>query len=274
MRITNFVTLISVLIVFSPLNSLAQGPIGGFMPKAGELDVAAAYSYESFDTYFLEEGSEARNLITRSYNLFAEYGLNANSALVATLPYIYTQDDNRGLQDASLWLKYRNSYSQAATGTHSVITAVGLSFPLSNYPVDNSAAIGRRATVFQGRLVYQFNHESGWFIHGQSGIDFQIAPDALAAWPLLVRTGFGGPYFYVEAWYELVRSLETSEQGAAAIGGTGSNWNRLGATLYIPLTPWFGLVGGGAYILSGSFIGQATRWNVGGVWKINARQSD
>ncbi len=270
MKKTSYFYCVAICCFYFP-HLFAQGPISGFMPQRGELAVALAYSYESFDRYFQAEGAIDRDLIIRSYNAYVEYGINEYSSLVGTLPYIYTTGDNRGLQDASLWLKYRSSYAEVPTGTSSFITAVGLSVPVSNYPTEGEGAIGQRATIFQGRLVYQFNHESGWFISGQSGLDFQLAPESVAVWPLLIRTGFGARYFYLEGWLELVRSLDNSDAMATAIANAASSWTRTGGTLYVPITPWLGVVGGGAYVLSGEFIGQATRWNLGMVWKFLPR---
>ena len=91
-----------------------------------------------------------------------------------------------------------------AHATSRFFTAVGLSVPVGDYETDGIAALGQRATVFQGRLAYQFQHDDGWFLHAQSGIDFQIAPEAQSAWPLLLRTGYGGKYFYTRNQSTLV----------------------------------------------------------------------
>ncbi|MCB9293513.1 MAG: hypothetical protein H6559_10370 [Lewinellaceae bacterium] len=50
-------------------------------------------------------------------------------------------------------------------------------------------------------------------------------------------------------------------------GGSGSQWLRIGGTLYVPVIVSIGLVFGGARILSGRNIGLSTRWNAGVVYR-------
>lgn len=257
-----------ILLFLFPFFLYGQGPISGFRAPEGEIAVALTYSTESFDTYLQPTGNEDRELTAVSYNLFMEAATGSRTSVVLTLPYVETDATNRGLQDASVWLKYLNFQKINRLKTTNVFTAVGLTFPIGNYPTDNPAAIGQQATVFQGRLAYQLRHESGWFINAISGIDFQIAPDSRAAWPLLLRGGFGGPWLYVEAWYELMQSLEAGTSGSTSLAGTGSSWNRVGTTFYVPIRPWVGVTLGGAWILSGEFIGQSSRLNFGTVFKL------
>lgn len=247
----------------------AQGPISGFRQELGTTALAITYSQERYDQYFNAQGKEDRALEATSYSLFIEAATGPKTSLVATLPYIRTNNQNAGLQDASLWIKYLNLQKVQTRSLHNVFTAVGLSFPIGNYPIDNPAAIGQKASVFQTRLVYQFQHEQGWFLNAASGIDFQFSPSGQAAIPLLLRTGYGGPYFYVEAWWELVSAINGQNAGTnLALAGTASSWSRLGATLYVPLRPWLGITLGGAWILSGQHIGQSSRLNIGSVFQL------
>jgi hypothetical protein len=178
---------------------------------------------------------------------------------------------NKGWQDASLWLKYRNERTEHPLGFHNLITAVGLSFPLSSYPNDNPAAIGRRAATFHGRFLWQYEARYGWFEHVQSGLDFQFSPVAQAALPILVRGGIGTARYYVDAWVEHYQSLNSNADNGNLAAGTGSTWTRMGGTFYVPITPYFGAFLGGAYILGGQNIGKATRWNAGGVFRLGAK---
>jgi hypothetical protein len=241
----------------------AQGPISGFLPRAGQLQFAANYSIESYDTYLRADDAIDQALDSRSYSLFAEYGLAEHNSLVVTLPYVDNGSDNRAWQDAALWFKYRNLRREVDHGQHTLLTAVGLTFPVGNYAADTPLAIGRRATVFGGRLVWQYQDYNGWFLQVQSGIDFQVAPDAAAAWPLLLRAGWGTPWFYVEGWLENYAALETTGNSGNLAAGVQSSWLRTGGTLYFPVRPWLGVQGGWAYMLDGAFIGQSTRWFTG-----------
>lgn len=249
---------------------LAQGPISGFATPKGEVVFALNYAYEDYDRYFLaeDEGEEDRELAVTSYSLFVEAGLSENTSIVASLPYLSTGPDNQGLQDASLWVKYQNIKSVTPDGQHNLFTAVGLTFPVSGYATGEPDAIGNQATVFNGRLAYQYRHNSGAFISAVSGLDFQISPESQLAWPFLLRGGYGGRFFYLEGWVELVRALDGRNLNRSAVAGTGSSWNRLGATLYVPITSALGLNAGGAWITGGELIGASSRYNVGVVAKL------
>lgn len=250
----------------------AQGPISGFMPQPGQLDVAYTYSQEKFEQFYNELGTRIpRNLTSRSHNLFLEYGMNAHSSLVLTAPHINNGGTNQGWQDGSLWLKYRNQRKERPQGFHNLITAVGLSFPLSNYANDNPAAIGRRATTFNGRFLWQYEARYGWFLHIQSGIDFQFVPIAQSAIPLLIRGGLGTSWFYADLWFEHYQSLNGSPADGQLVAGTGSTWTRLGATLYFPIRPWVGWVGGITQVVGGRNIGASLRWNTGFVFRLRTK---
>lgn len=247
----------------------AQGPISGFPAQKGETALAINYSIEKYDTYFLPQGvAEKREVETISYSLFVETGLSENTSLVFTLPWMRTNDRQGSLQDGSAWIKYMNLDRRSGRSASRVFTAVGLSLPVGDYETTGVAALGQRATVFQGRLVYQLQHDDGWFLHAQSGIDFQFAPEAQSSWPLLLRTGYGGKYFYTEAWVEFVTALESGSGVQTATGGTGSSWRRVGGVLYFPVRPWVGLNFGGAWVLSGEYIGQSSRLNAGLVFNL------
>lgn len=242
----------------------AQGPISGFPMPKGEVAIALSYSGENYSNYFLnDDQTEARDVETISYSLFVEAGLSDNTALVATLPWMRTNNRQGSLQDGSIWLKYMNLDKRGQRATNRFFTAVGLSFPVGNYETSGNTAIGQRATVFQGRFAYQYQHDSGWFLNAQTGIDFQFSPETQSAFPILLRTGYGGKYFYTEAWFESVSALESNSNLQSATAGTGSSWRRVGGTLYFPVSPWFGLNFGGAWVLSGNFIGDSSRLNVG-----------
>ena len=266
---SNFCPLLFLLLLFSS-GLFAQGPINGFLPKPGQLDAAFTYSSENYSKFNNENGDLIdRNIDAVSYNLFLEYGLDPKMALIVTAPYISNNPDNQGWQDGSIWLKYRNERIEQNKGYHNLITSIGLGFPLSQYPNDNIAAIGRRATTFQGRFLWQYDAKYGWFVSAQSGIDFQLAPEALAALPVLVRGGIGTSRFYADIWLEHYQSLQSTVANQNGASGAGSTWTRAGGTLYVPIAPWVGVFTGGALILGGKNIGQSTRWNLGIVFRAN-----
>jgi hypothetical protein len=95
------VLLFSGLLWFSAA-ALAQGPVTGFMPGAGVTDIAPAYSYESFNSYYFgRELLPATNTL-QSLSLFVEHGLSDSLSFVLTLPYIWNARNQGNLQDATI----------------------------------------------------------------------------------------------------------------------------------------------------------------------------
>lgn len=253
------------------LNCYAQGPVNGFMPKERQVDLAFTYSTERYDNFLAGDGNkEERKLEGYSYSTFLEYGLESNTSLVFTVPYIEHSRLNKGWQDAGLWLKYHNGRTEKQSGVSHLITSVGLSVPVSSYPNDNPLAIGRRSTTFHGRLIWQYNDNYGWFINLQSGIDFQFAPIAQGAIPFLIRGGLGTSRLYTDIWLERYQSLNGMADINNLAAGTGSSWTKSGFTFYIPIQNWVGIFTSGAIILGGRNVGQSRRINLGVVFRINA----
>ena len=74
--------LTSLFFLALPLLAGAQGMINGFMNSKGTLVIAAGYGYEHFDRYLFGDDPSDRELTTVSYNLFAEYSMSDNGAVV------------------------------------------------------------------------------------------------------------------------------------------------------------------------------------------------
>ncbi|MCB0608481.1 MAG: hypothetical protein H6562_19575 [Lewinellaceae bacterium] len=250
-----------------PLHLSAQGPVTGFFPEGGETVLALTLADERFDRYNF--GDEPREAVQRSgsVSFFMEHGLRDHTSLIVTAPYIWVDADDRGFQDVSVWLKYRNGYRESGAAKWTTATAVGLSFPIADYPTMSSNPIGQKATYFQGRLVVQYQAPFGVFFHLQSGIDFQIIPTVRQAIPVLFRAGAGSRIVFAEAWLEYYNTLSNGiDQTLAA--GEGSDWLRTGGTLYFTITPAFGLYANGAFMLGGQNVGLSRRFGVGFVLRI------
>lgn len=250
--------------------ALAQGPVTGFMPGAGVTDIAPAYSYESFNSYYFgRERLPATNTL-QALSLFLEHGLSDSLSIVLTVPYIWNARNRGNLQDATIALKYRNLYREGQIGAFSLIGSAGITFPASSYAIDSLNPIGIRAATLNARLVGQYNWYSGAFVHLQTGYELRILPDVLHAVPVLLRGGFGAKQYYVEAWAEWFHTFNT-DADVRISGGQGADWLRAGGTLYVPLASQFGIFGGAAHVFSGRNIGRSTRLNAGVVLKVFSR---
>jgi len=264
--------LLAILLMLFSTAASAQGPITGFMPGAGVTDIAPGYSYESFNSYYFGRERRSASNTLQTFSLFAEHGFSDSLSIVLTVPYIWNTRNQGSLQDATVALKYRNIHRRGPLGAFSLIGSAGITFPAAAYAIDSLNPIGIRATTLQARLAGQYNFNSGWFVHAQTGYELRVLPDALHAVPILLRAGFGARQYYVESWVEWFHSFSTGTD-ARISGGQGADWLRAGGVLYVPVSARFGAFAGVAHIFTGRNIGQSTRLNAGAVLKLVSKQA-
>lgn len=240
---------------------VAQGAIDGYMKGTGNTDVAVSFSQEGYDTYFFGEDAQEVDIAIKSVGFFLEHGITDSLDLVVTTSYLEL-NDQRGLQDAIVAVKYQNLHQVTASGTTTVITSAGIGFPLGGYSTEVATPIGERAVSFQTRILAQYQTPTGLFGHLQTGFDFRIEPVNQFAVPVLVRGGFAGKYFYADAWLERYHTLNAGRNMQIA-GGQGSRWWKVGGTVYVPIVPGIGVVANAARILSGENIGESFRFGGG-----------
>ena len=264
--------IIALCLGFISLTSVwSQGPLSGFLTGRGKTDLAINYASDSYDDYFFGDEKRAASTQTQFVSLYLEHGFTDTLSLVATLPYMWTDPENPSLQDATIFLKYRNQYQEFQEGALSFVTGVGLSFPVGNYQLDVERPIGNRSTVFQGRIISQYNFFNGLFFHLQGGVDFRVTPDSQIAIPLLFRTGWGTSKIYGEAWVEWRNTFDAVADTQVG-GGSGSDWLRVGATLYYPIVQNIGVTAAIAQFINGRNIGLSTMYSFGVVYRHDWRK--
>ncbi len=252
---------ITLSCLFVSVMAFGQGPITAFFNAKGSLDLAVSYGRESYQRYRLGREFIDRPTLISSWSIFSEYSLSNGSSLVVTLPYLQVDGGNQGWQDAQLFLKLRTRQTFSDSGQNTRAVALGLSFPVAAYETTSVGALGQQALRFQARFLRQYQADSGFFMQFKSGLDFQLAPEAQFAIPVLGRLGYGGSWFFAEGWLEWYESFSEGNTQQAT-GGTGADWWRLGGSIHLPIRG--GLGGGlqGAYILAGRNIGLSTRWGI------------
>lgn len=254
-----------LLILLFPVIILAQGPIDGYMKGKKETDFALTYSYENYDEYWFGSELQKRELTTKSASLFIAHGLGERFNLIVAVPYMWTEEE-KSLQDATLAIKFRNEKKEYSHGSLSKITGIGFSFPIGNYDVNIENPIGEKAVSFLLRHLYQYQSNDGWFVHLQSGIEFRFVPISKLGIPAVIRAGWGGRKIYFDAWLDLFHTFN-SGVNQTVTAGEGSQFVKIGGTIYYGITPHFGAFIGGAKFLSGRNIGKANRVNIGLVLK-------
>lgn len=279
------------LLLFIPHLAAAQGPLDGYLKGKGVLDLAPSFSIndaKKFDgagglTY--EEPYKGQLL-----NLFAEYGLTKKFDLVATAAAVFTPLQS-GLQDGGLFVKYRPLYREIGNaGKVGVLFGTGASFPLSNYKVTATGALGQRAITVPAKLILQWETPLGLFLNLTGGYHFRLdeikaadiaiirqqRPDYEPVDPqnfttFLVKLGFPARHFYLDGWAEWQHTSGGADyvQNVTDLPQSyGVSYTQIGGTAYYSDNGRTGFYISGGRILSGRNTSRIQRITFGMVFKI------
>ncbi len=166
---------ILLLITFScMLNSVkAQTDIDGIMMEKNAFCVGPMYGHSSWKNYW--EGTLKRdnaNLGTVSstmYNIMGNYGVTNKLNILFGLPYIKTKASAgqlkglKGIQDLSLWVKWKAYSKKLGEGRLSLFVIGGYSLPVSDYTADflpMSIGLESKNLSLRGMADYQMDK---WF---------------------------------------------------------------------------------------------------------------
>jgi hypothetical protein len=292
-----FIKLIIVLFVTTAwsVNLLAQTEMDAIMMNKKQFCNGPAYMYSSWDHYW--EGKLNRTnenlgrVSTQSVMYMAAYGINGKLNVLAAVPYVWTNASagtlhgSRGLQDLSLFLKWKPLSETIGTNKIAVFALLGFSTPLTNYQIDYlplTIGLGTTNAIMRGMVDFQhkrfsvtgsaaYIRRSNVKIDRSSYYDTQAhltneveMPDA-AQYQL--RAGYRGKYLLAEA-------LLTNWTTLGGFDITRNNMpfpsNRMNATTIgfalkytVRSYTHLSLIAGSNYTIAGRNMGQATSYNAG-----------
>lgn len=159
--------------VISGNRASAQTDIDAIMMEKNAFCVGPMYSYSSWKEYW--EGSLKRENLnlgtvsTQMIGVMGNYGLNRKVNLLFSAPYVKTKASAgtlhgmKGIQDLSLFVKWKGLQKKIGAGKLTGFAIGGVSFPLTNYVADFlPLSIGLRSTTATGRLMVDYER-SGLF---------------------------------------------------------------------------------------------------------------
>lgn len=258
-----------------------------------------SYSYGSWNQYW--EGTRKREnlnigtISTQSVSIMGNYGISRKVNLLFGLPYVRTKASAGtlrgldGLQDLSLFVKYRPISYQVGQSKLSLLAVGGFSFPVSNYVADHQPlSIGFRSRNLIGRLIadYQLGKfsvtGSGTYVH-RSNItidrnayyttrlhltDEVYMPDMTS---FNLRTGYRSKWLRAEAVFTRFITLGGFDitRNNMPFPSNRMNGTQAGLALrYVPRSlPNLSITAEGTRVLDGRNIGQSTIFS-GGVFYI------
>lgn len=289
--------IIAFIVVFSMQQSHSQTDFDAIMMNKNQFCNGFMYGYSSWDNYW--EGTLKRNNLnlgtvsSQSLMYMANYGIKDNLNVMVMAPYVWTKatagtlGGAKGVQDISLFVKWRPVLKKFGDHKISLFVLGGVGTPLTDYVVDyQPLSIGLGSTNATGRVMvdYQWKkwtatasaayiRRSNVTLDRPSYYDTELRltdevkmPDA-AQYQL--RMGYRGRYLYAEA-------LLTQWNTLGGFDITRNNMpfpsNKMNATMIgasfkytLPAHVNLSFLAGTNYTIAGRNMGQSLGFN-GGVF--------
>lgn len=227
--------------------------LNGFLRARGTGTVALSYTSESYDHFWVgtmkvEAPAGLGEITTDSSSLWFAYGFTDKLTLFGNAAYVQTDGDGTGgleesdFQDLSLLVAYRLPLF-ASESRHSLVGAVGLRTPLSNYVTEAPVAVGDGTDDALFRLVYQFRTPR-LYVSQQLGYDLR-SDDAPDGYPLLTEVGVNlGQRLTLAGFYQRLVADDGLDISDADFAGRfpqlQEELERAGAKLYVRIGRGFG----------------------------------
>jgi hypothetical protein len=273
-----------------PQTGSAQTDIDAIMMEKNAFCVGPMYGYSSWTNYWegklKRENENLGRVSTQVFGLMGNYGINRRVNILFSLPYVKTKASGgtlhglKGIQDLSLFIKWKAYEKRIGDGRLSVFGIGGLSTPLSDYTPDFlPLSIGLHSKTGSARLMVDYIR-NGFFATGSGTyilrdnirIDREAyyttemhltnevkMPDALN---FNFRSGFRNHQWIAEAVFNNWTTL-----GGFDITRNNMPFpsNRMNATTVginikyvLPVLPQLSIVAGGNHTIAGRNVGQST----------------
>ena len=278
------------------ITASAQTPTDGLLMKKGKNCTVVAYGSSTWENYW--EGATKRSntnlgkFTSQNVLLMSALGITDKLNIIVALPYVWTSASvsylagQSGVQDVSLWLKYRIVEKSGDFGTIGLSATGGFSLPTNNYVADFLPfSIGMGCKTVSGRLILNYN-KSGFYVNAQGGVIGRSSTK-------IDRNSF----IYSNKLYQSdVMPVPNATEGSVSLGFINSRFQTfvsldkfgclsgddiryndapiLTNNMSSTSVNWFGKVNIGKFsiianvgkVLSGRNVGEATSFGVGGAY--------
>lgn len=273
-----------------PRSLFAQTDIDALMMAKNEYCIGPMYSYSSWKNYwegtFKRDNENLGTVSTKTISVMGNYGISKKLGVLFNVPYVKTKASAGtlrgmdGLQDMSLFLKWRPFQRTLGNGRLSLLGIAGVSFPLSDYTPDYlPLAIGLHSKTALARFMVDYKWKgffatasATYLLRDNINIDRESyyttemhnthevkMPDVMS---YNFRAGFRNQRFIAEAvlniWntlggFDITRNnmpFPSNDMEATMVGG---NFKYV-----LPPLPQLSIVAGGNTTVAGRNMGQST----------------
>jgi len=286
---------IASFFIMMSITSAAQTDIDGIMMEKNALCIGPMFGYSSWKNYW--EGTLKRENLnlgtvsTQMYSVMGNYGITKKLNVLFGLPYVKTKasagqlNGQEGVQDLSLWVKWKPMTAKLASGRLSYILIGGFSCPVSDYTADflpMSIGLESKNLSMRAMLDYQrgswFATVSGTYVR-RSNIKLDRnsyyttemhytnevkMPDAVAA---NIRAGWRDKGLIAEAVFDGWNTLGGFDitRNNMPFPSNNMDMKRIGFNFKydMPFYRQLSLTGNVMTTISGRNVGQATGFNAG-----------
>lgn len=287
--------LCSLLFLYYPYQSQAQTDQDAIMMGRKNLCIGPMFMHSAWKDYW--EGTYKRDnpnlgtVSTNMYSIMGNYGITEQLDVLFNVPYVTTNASagtlhgQKGVQDLSVWVKWRPIVKKWGKMTYSGYVLGGASVPLSNYIADYlPLALGAHSKTLSGRLLVDAQYKS-FFVTAtgtyvlRSNIEIdrtayytnrliqsnQVEMPDLAFYGL--RAGYRTDKIVAEAVLTQMKTLggfdirrndmpfPSNEMDMLSLGVNGK--------YELPWVNGLAVTGGAEYVLNGRNVGQSTGYNIG-----------
>lgn len=279
----------------------AQTDMDAIMMTKKYFCVGGMYGYSTWKNYW--EGTLKRdnqnlgNVSTQMVGIMGNYGITSKLNVLFGVPYISTKASQgvlhglHGIQDLSLWVKYKPFEKEIAKGTLSLYGIGGISFPVSNYTPDFlPLSIGLHSTNISGRVMADY-WRGDFFITASGTYTYRnnITLDRNSYYTtelhltdevempntanINVRAGYRGSHLIAEAVFNQYNTLGGFDIRRNDMPFPSNKMNATSAGMAFKYTfkkqHQLALVGNANYVISGRNVGQSASFAAGVFYAFN-----
>jgi hypothetical protein len=282
-------------IVLAPALCRAQTEMDAIMMNRKQICNGFVYTHSSWQEYwegtFKRTNENLGTVSTQSVMYMGAYGITDKLNVMAGLPYVWTKASAgtftglKGMQDVSVFIKWKPITKSFGKNKISLFTIGGISTPVTDYVVDFlplSVGLGSTNLTARGIIDYQrgklsvtgsaaYTWRSNVKLDRDSYYDTELRLTNEVKMPnaanYQLRAGYRGKYLLAEA-------LLTNSTTLGGFDITKNNMpfpsNRMNATnvgvalkYTLPRMTALSLLAGGNYTVAGRNMGQSKSFNVG-----------